>query len=67
MVFCTGIGCVGRCSLELLTERLLVEEDPRISVPPVPMILELPDTLQNAVELFIADEADEGCSGPGGV
>jgi len=43
---------------EFVRERLVIEEDPRILIFPVPTILKLPHTLHYPLKLRIADEAD---------
>ena len=51
--------------LELIAKGLLVEKDPRVPIPPIPMGLELAHALQNALQLLIAHQADKRSAGTG--
>ena len=48
-------------SLELVAKRLVIEEDPRILILAIPLILQLSHTLHEARKLRVPDQANE-CS-----
>ena len=46
--------------LELIAERLIIEKYPRILIFVIPMIFELPHTLDKTWQFRVTDQADQG-------
>ncbi len=53
-------------NLELIAERLVVEENPWILVFPIPVVLKLRHALDDTLQFRIADQADQCCPRPFG-
>lgn len=60
MVLCTRRGRIGCCCLELLGEGDFAEENPWVCMTAIEIVFKLANALEDAIELLIAHEADEG-------